>query len=84
MTYFITIPNKYDYEPHPAGDFTSRDLVQIEADSPAEARELAHRHLGDHWAFYYNTQNLDMGWHPRGVTHFINRDGELTALYPTN
>ena len=38
MTYFITIPNKYDYEPHPAGDFTSRDLVQIEADSPAEAR----------------------------------------------
>ena len=20
MTYFITIPNKYDYEPHPAGE----------------------------------------------------------------
>lgn len=84
MTYFISIPTKYAYEPHPTGDFTSGDLIQIEADNLGEARELAHRHLGDQWACAYNTRNLDMGWHPRGVTHFINRDGELIALYTTN
>lgn len=84
MTYFISIPTKYAYEPHPRGDYTSGDLIQVEADNPGDARKLAHQHLGDQWAFDYNIRNLEMKWHPRGVTHFINKDGELTALYTNN
>lgn len=81
MTYFVTFPMRYDTEPHPRGDFVASDLVQVEADSASDARELVFLNLGRHWAFLYDARDINMEFHPRGVTHFINREGELTAFY---
>lgn len=81
--FYVTFGVQFKHEPHPRSSIEGlgEGYVTIVAANEDQARALAFKHFGRHWAFIYpehDKQRVDE-WQPRGELAVITPDTELSV-----
>jgi hypothetical protein len=67
MTFFVTFGQRYHREPHPTFPQAHPDgWVEIIAPNYATAWQITQDHLGNHFAFIYEEEQLEKPFYPLG------------------
>lgn len=87
--FYITFPTKYMREPHPlVSAVNPNGYAVIQAHTSVEAHAVAFTRYGHAWAFVYDEDNFDAGYHPDGCFEAFavtgDVDGPVTEFDPTS
>ena len=60
-TFYITIPLKYNQQPHPLFPdlVDGNSIIKVQAKNEEQAREFVTDHFDIHWAFLYSNDMLE-------------------------